>query len=269
MSTEVGDLGLGQLSLAEPPPPARQDAAVRDLPSLIERLQNPRQQDILRRLLVRDDAGSLLYLVDYAATGATGRRSTTPSRPVAQGVFTVLGAMKTNGVREEYSVRLFPPGTPKGTFWCSCPDHKFNSSRNGTVCKHISFIVCRVAKVLDWRFFETKELDAGQYEDLVRKATAGELGSFTTGTPLPPAPIRRSGGLRTHAEIRAQFTVLRKPVDPEDVCPICFDSMVLDPLLSCPKCSNNVHLRCMEVWLERHSTCVFCRNEVWSEYNCY
>ena len=33
-----------------------------------------------------------------------------------------------NKKREEYEIKVYND-SPKGTFWCSCSDHKFNSSK--------------------------------------------------------------------------------------------------------------------------------------------
>ena len=58
---------------------------------------------------------------------------------------------------------------PKGTFWCSCADHKFNSGKKNIVCKHICFIVCKVLKILQPYFFETKTLKPEHLQQLLDK----------------------------------------------------------------------------------------------------
>jgi hypothetical protein len=221
-----------------------------------------RQVDVLRKLQ-RDDDASQLYLVDY--TRAT-RSATT------HGQFTVLGAMKAGtGTRESYQVRMFDPGaSPRDTFWCSCPDHKFNSAKMGTVCKHISFIVCKVAKIMDPEFFRTKVLSPAHYWAFAARADAGALpGSLTrTQTTASQSPSQSPSQSITPTKSSAIFSTIRRPIDEEDVCPICFDEMISmrSAVLACPRCDSNVHKPCMEVWLERSATCACCRSRVWAHY---
>ena len=197
---------------------------------LLPLVPNDYQRDILRKLQLRHESFQM-YLSGYEKNTSADRK-----RAGIEGVCTVLGTMK-KGVRESYEIKLYRAGAdPKGSFWCSCPDHKFSSSRKGTCCKHISFVVCRVAKMFDPAFFATKRLQPAQLALLVKKL------EDTMG---------------------ATFVECRRPVEDGDVCPICFDDLDVGDRLSCPTCQNNVHKACMEVWMEKRPTCVFCRSD-WS-----
>ena len=110
--------------------------------------------------------------------------------------------------REEYDIKIYKE-SPKGTFWCNCADHKFNSSKKGTACKHICFLVCKVIKILDPEFFEDKNLSTEQIDMLLKKLT-----SETTWTD--------TGISKKLAKITLQaFRNYIKQVD--DCCPICFN----------------------------------------------
>ena len=55
-----------------------------------------------------------------------------------------------------------------------------------------------------------------------------------------------------------------------DDCPICFNDLTENDkpnLLSCPCCKNYLHTECIEVWLEKNKTCVFCRSNCWEHYH--
>lgn len=240
----------GQMARATLTDPDRQCSSIDELVAALSgsaRGANKYQVETLQRLQRRAEADQM-YLDGYTP-------SPMPSGAV-QGTFSVLGAMRKS-VRESYDVRLFKPGaSPKGSFWCSCADMKFNASKRGTVCKHICFVVCKVAKILSPAYFETKHLTDDQFHDLAALASrslAVELGKTE--------------------EPRGGFAPNLGRIDADDVCPICYDPMSVTGagpgaggVVACPSCKNNVHASCMRVWCERQTTCVMCRSDVWRDF---
>lgn len=231
--------------------------AARTLAELVRLVENPYQQDAIDRVLYASKESARIYLQGYAKNEA--RRGKTAN---LEGIFTLLGTMR-NGVREEYQVRFYAHGSnAKGSFWCSCPGHKFNAAKRNMVCKHIVFVVCRVAKILDPAFFATKHLTAEQHAHMLAVAenTDGLLQDLTIAAPTEGV---------THAAFRARV----RAIGEDDACPICYEEL-LPPegaaptaeLLSCPACKNYVHDECMRVWLERKDTCVMCRSDVWRAF---
>ena len=219
---------------------------------------------------LRDQAGILgnlltsnkkeeIYLIDYIKNTSTDKKKAN-----TVGSFTILGSMTKKG-RAQYEIRLYKQESNEPrSFWCSCPDHKFNSAKKGTCCKHICMIVCKVAKVLDPLFFETKKLTDAQYTNLLSKLESRET--------LLTENCRPSGMV---------FNKITKALTEDDICPICYDEFntpALDQcssevaltqipgVLSCPSCKNCMHQVCMEVWLENKDTCVFCRSDIWKNY---
>ena len=72
--------------------------------------------------------------------------------------------------KEDYEVKLYKHGmNEKGSFWCTCPDHRFNSKKKDIVCKHICFVVCKAANILDVAYFQTKQLTQEQLKVLKDK----------------------------------------------------------------------------------------------------
>jgi hypothetical protein len=222
----------------------------RTISDLVHVLTNPYQKTSLENLLLRSE-GYQMYLSKYEKNTSTDRKKTN-----IEGTFTVLGTIR-NGVREEYEIKMYKPDSnPKGSFWCSCPDHKFNSTKKQIVCKHICFLVCKVGKLIDRNFFETKQLTENQFQQFVEKTENIQnlLRDLTISKP-------------NKTITRELFTQHTKPITEEDLCPICYDGFP-DPasLLTCPQCTNYVHKECMLVWLERKDTCVYCRSDIWKQY---
>lgn len=226
-----------------------------NISELIEAIDNHYQKETLERLLQRSTNDSnQMYLSKYETNTSTDRR-----KQHLQGTFTVLGTIR-KGKREEYQVKFYKKHTPNSpSFWCSCPEHKFNSTKKNICCKHVCFLLCKVAKLFQPEFYETKVLDDQTYDKF--KEIAENLHHVIN------VDAQDINDVAVNEKFPEKFKLLRKEVCADDLCPICYDDM-LNPtsLLSCPDCSNNVHAECMKVWLESKKTCVYCRSNVW--YNC-
>jgi hypothetical protein len=223
---------------------------------LIAAVDNEAQKQALGKLLLRNEANQI-YLASYEANAVTRGRGSD-----IEGTFTVLGTIR-NGSRDSYTVKWYR-WTPTGhAFWCNCPDHKFNSARKNMVCKHICFLVTKVGRILDPIFFQNHRFSEEQQTTF--RQVVGNAAIFADGlAALPTIASTASVHVGSSREARrTQFMEMRRPVVAEDSCPICYDEMGNGACLNCPTCSNNVHRECMEVWLERNKTCVFCRSDVW------
>ena len=227
------------------------------LQELIPRIPNEHQRDTLNRLRYGSEARQI-FLSEFKTQPLVGRDAQD-----LEGEFTVLGTRNRRGERESYTVKWYKQGLGRGSFWCNCPDHKFNSSKKHIVCKHICFLVCKVARILDVGFFETHRLTVDQHALFLRTVSENTL--FSDQSLVRQRHVAETPGLpaMSQEQKRATFFECRKPIEPEDSCPICYDDLSSTPCINCPTCSNNVHRECMEVWLEGHSTCVYCRSDVW------
>jgi hypothetical protein len=213
---------------------------------LINIIENSYQKRALAKLLESSES-ERIYLVQYDNVYTAD----------LQGLFTIMGAVNSKGKREKYSVKLYKNSAHQSSsFWCSCPDHKFNSSKRNMVCKHICFLVCKVAKILDPQFFNTKPLSSEQYDIFIEKIRNIQEILQDTSICKPNKNISRT-----------IFFQATKEIQEDDICPICFDNIKNNrPLLCCPTCNNYTHMECMEVWLERKHTCVYCRSDIWKQY---
>lgn len=229
-----------------------------NLSTLISSIANEHQRESLRKLQLRHE--------DYQIYMSGYKKNENPSGRTANvhGEFNVLGTMKRDGQRSEYNIKLYKQNSnPKGSFWCSCPEHKFHSNKRGTVCKHICFLMCRVGRMFDPVFYETKQLSDTAFAAFIDKVE---------NNPNLMKDInicRVSSNDNGEDAIKTAFRTCTKAITEEDMCAICFDNMNENPLLdilSCPDCKNNIHKECMEVWLERSKTCAYCRSDIWKKY---
>jgi hypothetical protein len=218
---------------------------------LYRKIENINQKMIFGKIL-NDTEYAKIYLSGYEENKTkTGKNKDT------LGTIKVLGTLNSKKQeREEYDIKLFS-NSEKGTFWCSCPDHKFNSSKKGTVCKHICFIVCKIMKILRPSFFVDKKLTSEEIEKLITKLTTSNI--WTDASVVQKLQ-------KITLETFMNFT---KELDEDDSCPICYENMdpnKKDLLLACPACHNYVHRECNDVWMEKHNECVYCRNDIWTKY---
>ena len=220
---------------------------IKDLLPLINEL-NENQYHILTKI-VTDVEYSKIYLSDYIA-------NTDVKKKDIIGTVKVLGTYnEKKKIREEYEIKIYKK-SDKGTFWCSCADHKFNSVKKGTCCKHICFLVCKVMKLLDVEFFKTKTLTQEQIDALIQKLTSDTIWKDSTIT-------------KEFDKITLElFKNFSKQID--DACPICFNDLEENEkplLLACPTCHNYTHKECIEIWLEKQQRCVLCKSDVWKNYD--
>jgi len=201
-----------------------------------------RQLDILERVFSRHtEAQVFLCGFDYASEHED---------TAVVGHFTILGALRDEK-RNTYSVTLYNDGP---SFACSCPDHRRRYMSEGTYCKHISFIICKVAGVTSSEIFSTKRLDACHYDRLITSIT----------TLFVDVPNFKPTGIVSDKLV---FDGPGRPLDEDSSCPVCLSDMAAgDKLLTCPKCQNSLHAECMRAWLYRKASCPFCRDTCWTRY---
>ena len=219
------------------------------LQQLINHIDNNYQQSILNKLLTRAEEDKI-YLSGYEP-------NIDPKKKDVIGTIKVWGSLK-KGVRESYDVKIYKNNPEKGTLYCSCADCKFNGVKKHTSCKHISFVIIRILKLLDVNFFNTKQLNESQVAQLIAK--------LTTDTVLKDTDITKISRIISLADYKI-FTKDNCDLD----CAICCLSLEDDRNqnnVACLNCKNEIHLECISVWLERPSnTCIFCRSDSWKYLN--
>ena len=139
---------------------------------------------------------------------------------------------------------------------CSCPDF----SRRRLPCKHIYFVLNRVLGLDRDLLLHHHALGTGLVADLCRGAVAAAAGLASDS--LAPA--------------LAPAAVAQRPIDKDDSCAICFESIdghpgedpgadaEKDALSFCSQsCGKSVHTACFLKWVSvKGKTCVYCRAEM-------
>jgi hypothetical protein len=199
-------------------------------------INNYKQADILLKMFC--GYSGKMYLVNYVE-----KEDGTP-------LIEILGARSSKG-REKYQVSMQPFGFGCGILKCNCKDFTFRCQKEDIVCKHISFLVCKVAKIYDYKYFDSKVLAKHQVQ-LFKNA-------------LVSSAIWANRDLSIK-HINSEFTGTKK-LEEDDCCPICYMYFNdVSSCLSCPDCKGYVHKDCMDVWLETSKTCVYCRSFQWRDY---
>jgi len=228
---------------------AAANGTIRTVEELMQCVDNQYQRDTLARLTRRSEA-ERLYLVDYAPNVSADRK-----KAHVQGAFTLLGSLNAKGERSQYTVSFYKDGAKPSPFWCTCPEHKFKSAKQGTLCKHISFIVLRYAKFMDPAIFANRTLSSEQHAKLC---------------DMLSRPLKESAdsGLVAFAASVADYEVAAdREFAEDDVCAICYETLSHEAeLCGCPTCRSAFHCECNALWLAKRESCVMCRSECWKAY---
>lgn len=159
--------------------------------------------------------------------------------------------------RENYKITVSDEEN-KPTFWCSCAEHKFNSKKNNTVCKHICFIVCKVLKILQLYFFDNKKLSKEHLNLLLEKFN--KTSEFWNNDEY----VKKIKKFTIN-----NYKIFRNNIN--ESCVFCYDdiddNVDKNLIVSCPNCKNCFHTECKQIWLEERNTCFLCNNDCWKYYN--
>ena len=174
----------------------------------------------------------------------------------------IVGSLnKKNGqdYREEYIIKLhtiienfFCIGA---RFTCNCKDFSYRCVRNDSICKHITFILCKIAGIFDDDYFRTKIL-AAYHTEYIFKMVKSERTWRNSAISI---------------KYLNDYFKPRKEIELNDFCNICYDDFDLtkddNKIVACPECCNIVHEKCMKKWLSVNKSCVYCRSEEWVNYD--
>ena len=193
-------------------------------------IENDYQSDIVLRLFC--SYSNNLYLFDYSKE----------DRKVY-----ILGSRNSKG-RETYVVKI----DDKHSLTCTCKDFQFRSKKLGIVCKHITFLVCKVGYILDPNYFITKKLTDKQNAHLINILESNVIWK------------NRHFSVK---DVNKEFQINDNNFESNELCPVCYDSYGDIQLnICCPQCKNYIHKRCMDIWLETNKNCVYCRSYSWKNY---
>lgn len=133
---------------------------------------------------------------------------------------------------------------------CSCQDFTFRCLKNNFVCKHITFLICKIVNIFDVEYFNTLILSDDNLQK-IKNVLFNEI-TWNNGT------ISIKG-------INKDYN-LTKNIDCTEKCMICFDFYKSDDIvINCPRCKNYIHKKCIDIWLSYNKNCVWCR-QPWDNY---
>jgi hypothetical protein len=224
------------------------DKSFDNLEELVKNMKNEDQIKRLEKILPDNQDYAKVYLQGYMPNADI-------KKPNLLGTIKILGQYNfKKQERESYEIKVMQ--NEPSTFWCSCIDHKLNSAKKNTVCKHIAFIVCKVMKVLELYFFETKVLTPAHLRLL--------LGKISDKSDM----WKNKNLVRDIKQLTLEtFKAFPTPID--DVCTFCYDTMTdadKPQSVCCPSCTHCYHSECMDIWLENYLRCSVCSSDVWKHY---
>lgn len=211
------------------------------------------QQQIKRYNKIFEDP---LYLIDFKINNDNNNLE-----------FHISGSTKNI-----YTVKLSHEHTD-----CDCPDNRSWAKKFKVVCKHTCFVLFKVVKLFKvndstvltseqnpTNYFNTLKLSIDEYNYIKNFLDKKLISSDVVNQSLLDKFKQLSTCKNDPKEL---FKHSKKLLEPEDDCPICYDSLGNDTnlLLSCPDCQNYVHTVCVEKWLQYNKSCVYCRSETWNK----
>lgn len=218
------------------------------LEDLMLSITNFEQVKRIKKILPDNQDYAKVYLQGYT-------ENTDKKKNTLLGTIRILGQYNfQKKEREAYQIKVFQ--NEPHTFWCSCIDHKLNFSKKNTVCKHISFIVCKVMKLFELEFFETKKLSDTNLQELLNR--------FSDKSDL----WKNKSLVRDLKQINFNtFKMFPTPID--DTCTFCYDELTdadINNSVCCPTCRHSYHSECMDIWLENYLRCSVCSSDIWKHY---
>jgi hypothetical protein len=158
-----------------------------------------------------------------------------------------------------------------GFLRCDCPDFEGHAKRYRCLCKHLCFLIVRVAKIhADHRTFVERRLRGESLAAVASKLRILALGFASVDPELVDRDLSSRYAAAVAREKRtgdefASVVVDEDTAEFED-CPICYDSLARGERRRCPDCKKDIHGICIERWLERRRTCPLCRSQAWSRF---
>ncbi len=170
--------------------------------------------------------------------------------------------------RNVYTVSLSRTRNEKFQWKCNCPDMLMHARKSGCVCKHVCFLIYKVANAHEPEALTTREpfpmdeITLNQFVARLENRTELPASVFDQGLALKFTDKNFSVGINA-------FLPSKDARIESATCPVCFDSIDDNLVTSChmcPACKNLVHKTCMEKYAihkNNQVSCIYCRSTAW------
>lgn len=132
---------------------------------------------------------------------------------------------------KEYTIKIEKLENNKDKMTCTCMDFVMRKK----TCKHIYFLVCKIAKC------ESKIVHLNKHLDVIKKSIFDNI-----------------------KKIKHNEEIKEIEYNKDEMCSICYDELGESNCIKCESsCENYFHNNCMSMWLKKANTCPLCRT-IWS-----
>jgi hypothetical protein len=164
----------------------------------------------------------------------------------------LIGTLYISGsTKNVYEIEFYNKNNKK-SFACNCPD---NNMRNKYACKHICFVYYKIGRFIDDIFFKFLKLTDEQEKILYDKINNLYNDELNELINIQLLDIYKC---ITNTNVKNDIVI-----DDTLECSICYDLLSsFNDNIFCNQCKNPVHKLCLEKWLQKKNTCIYCRSDI-------
>lgn len=134
---------------------------------------------------------------------------------------------------------------------CNCPDI-YQCNKYNLYCKHICFVICMIGKIYSQEIFINKNLKEEDKNIIISKLL---------NNLFDDANILCDMLLEKYNLLKFKLNTPIEPKNKNEECAICYN--ILDTnIYICNVCSNATHITCLDIWLKKNNSCIFCRTNI-------
>jgi len=160
------------------------------------------------------------------------------------------------------TLNLYKLTINKDNIFCNCNESKFNSEIN-IFCKHICFLICCLGKIYNELIFINKKISNFELDLIKEKINYINIDTDTEVTSKFLFQKFKNINFKNDNDVLFRT---KKNINYDDECSICLKNFENKKVISCPDCNNLIHEDCMKQWIDKNSTCIFCRSDIWKKF---
>ena len=136
---------------------------------------------------------------------------------------------------------------------CDCPDI-YECNKYNLYCKHICFVICMIGKLYIEEIFINKKIKQEHKITIIFKL----FNNIFYDPNIFSDMLSEKYSILKFKLLTEQNNIIEARNKDED-CSICYNKLDVN-IYTCITCSNAIHNSCLEIWLKKNNTCIFCRN---------